>query len=775
MAEQAGGTQAVAGPAEQRGVGGLIAALVLLALVRLLTASQDHPPEPKPREAPAAEFSAGRAGEILRALVGDNRPHPVGSAANAEVRERILAQLRREGYTPEVQEGSACEPGVCARVWNVVARLPGREPGKSVLLMSHYDSVPAGPGASDDMTGVAAVLEAARALKAGSPPRHSVLFLLEDGEEAGLLGASAFAEGSPDMAQVGAVVNLEARGTAGPSLMFETSGDDRWMIEAYASRAQRPFTTSLFSTIYQLMPNDTDLTVFKRRGIPGLNFAIIGNPSYYHTPLDNLEHASPASLQHHGDNAMAAVRGLAEADLAHPPRGRAVWFDLFHGSIVRWSAGASALLGLLAAALCLTAAWLARRRGLATWGDVALGVVTPLAAVFLSAAVGFGLQALLASAFPTPWIARPLPAMIAFWLLPLAICLALAGSFSRRAGSAGLWAGVWTGWALLGLLTGVTLPGLSYLFLPAALVAGLCGVAVFAAGGSRAGRIVAALVPAVVAALIWFPALGSLYLGLGLFGLLVTAVLLAFIFSTLTPLVGPAGTLGRKWLPIAAAAGVALGAVTAMATPPNSPEAPRNIVVQLHQDADTGQARWLLRTPPPFPAAMRQAAAFAQRPERPFPWSPPQAVAFVAPAPRLDAPGPELTVVADSTSGGKRHLRLRLVSRRGAPVGILAIPAEARVESVKIDGRTSPTRTARRNSPGPGGPPGWEMFTNLTLPPAGSELEIVLGATQPLEWYAMDRSFGLPPSSQALLAARPKDAVPIQDGDVVLVSRKVKI
>ncbi|MEA2604422.1 MAG: hypothetical protein QOF89_5414 [Acidobacteriota bacterium] len=773
MAEKAG-TRGVVAPEEPREGWVLIAGVVLLALALLLTISLGNPPEPKTKDAPVTEFSAGRAGEVLRTLVGDGTPHPVGSAANAQVRERVMAQLRTLGYTPEVQEASTCQAGWgCARVANVLARLPGQQPGKAVLLVAHYDSVPAGPGVSDDLTGVAAVLEIARVLKAGPPPRNPVLLLVDDGEEAGLLGARAFAESSPAADEVGAVVNLEARGTSGPSLMFQTSLDDAWLVDAWASRAPRPFTSSLFSTIYRMMPNDTDLTVFLRRNVPGINFAFIDHPAWYHTSQDTLEHASPASLQHHGDNALAAVQGLAAADLAAPPVGGAVFFDLLHRAVVRWPAGLSPVLGLLALVLTLTAAWLARRRGLATWGAVALGAVLPLLGVVLSLIVAFGVQALLASAFPSPWIARPLPAMAAFWLLPLAVTVALAGAVGRRSAPAGVWAGVWTGWALLGILTGLTLPGLSYLFLPAALVAGILGVIVFATGGSAAGRAVAALVPILLVALIWFPVLGSLYLGLGLFGLLVTSILLAFVYSTLIPLVRPASALGRRWVPIAAAVLAVLGAVVAMVTPPNSPQSPRDVVIGLHQDAGTGEARWLVTGRPPFPPAMRQAATFAQKLVTPYPWSTRWEMAFVAPAPRLEAPGPELTVLEDSAAEGKRHLRLRLTSPRGALVGSIAVPQEARIETIKIDGHAFPT-TERRAGP-LNVASGWKLFSSLTLPPGGSEVEVVLGSTEPASWYVIDRSFGLPPSAQALLAARPKDAVAIQDGDTVVMSRKVKI
>ena len=750
---------------EERKAAGLIAALALLALALLLAVVQSGPPSPRGADAPASEFSAARALEVQRGFMGDGVPHPVGTPANARVREKILAHLRGLGYAPEVQQAFACSPwGNCARVSNVLAHLPGREPGKSVLLMAHYDSVPAGPGAGDDGAGVAAVLEVARILKAGPPPRHGVMLLITDGEEIGLLGARAFAEQSPALAEVGAVVNLEARGTGGPSLMFETSGPDGWLVSRWAAGASRPFTSSLFSTIYRNMPNDTDLTVFRRRNIPGMNFAFIDSPTHYHTPLDNLRNLSPASLQHHGDNALAAVRGLADSDLGNPPQGQAVFFDFLHATVVRWPAGFSQLLGLLALVLVVAAAVMARRGGLTTWGSVALGLLIPLAALVLTLVLAFGLQALLAGSFRNIWVARPLPAMAAFWLLALAASVGAASMLARRSSAVGLWAGVWIFWAVVGLVLGLLLPGASYLFLVPALVAGLCGVAL---SNSPRGRTAAAILPVFVAALLWFPILRALYLGLGLRGLLATAILLSFIFGTLAPLVPRRGS---RWVLIAASASAVLCTVLAMVSPPSSPDSPRPMTVQLHQDGDTGETRWVVRGFPPLPPAMRQAANFAQQPGPAFPWSSPVGRAFLAPAPPLNASAPALAVVEDSAAGGKRRLRLRLTSMRGAPMGTLVVPTEAKLESIKIDGQ--PISLDR-----PVDPPGakWRQFNHYTLPPQGSEIEVVLGTTQPMDWYVFDRSYGLPPVGQDLIAARPRDAAPIQEGDMTMVSRKVRI
>lgn len=755
---------------EERGGGwGLPVALVLLALVLVLAHVRTRPPAPKPADASMQEFSAARAQEILKTLLGDGAPRPVGSAASARVRQQIVDHLRWLGYAPEVQESFVCNRfGNCGQVANVVARLEGREPGKAVLLMAHYDSVPAGPGVGDDLAGVATLLEVARILKAGPPPRSPVIFLLDDAEEVGLLGAEAFAE-SPAASEVGAVVNLEGRGTSGPSIMFETSGPNAWTVPRFTGGASRPITSSLFVTIYDQMPNDTDLTVFKRRDVPGLNFAFIGDPLHYHTPLDTLENLSPGSLQHHGDNTLAAVRGLAEADLASPPPGRVVFFDVLGAFVVRWPAGWSIGLAALALILVIVAVVLGLKRGAFTGGALAMGLLLMPATLLFSGALAYGIQTLLRAAFPAPWIANPLPATLAFWLLPLAVTLGLAAWLGRRSGAAGLWAGTWIWWAVLGVLLAVLLPGTSYLFLVPALAAGIAGIAsLSSAPGVRAW---AALLPMLVAAVLWLPFLQFLYQGLGLMGLLVTAVLLSLFNATLAPLAAASAPGLRKWLPVAAGALAVIAAVVARVSSPFSPEAPQNAILQLHQDAHTGEARWILRAAPPLLPAFRQAAAFDPQPGPAYPWSPPFSRAFSAKAPALQVSGPELAVLADASTGGKRTLRLRLTSPRGARVGMVMVPNEANLESLRIGGQ------AVEIEPRPPGAPaqGWRPFTISGLPPQGVELEAVLGAAGPFDWYVADRSDGLPPSGRALLDARPATAVTVHDGDNALVSRKVRI
>src|SRR6185436_8025158 len=183
-----------------------------------------------------------------------------------------------------------------------------------------------------------------------------------------------------------------ARGTRGPSLMFESIGDDAWLIPQLAAGASRPITSSVFVAIYHLLPKNTDLTVFKNSDVDGMNFAFVENPTHYHTAVDDLKSLAPASLQHHGDNALGAVRNLAQADLAHPPQGDAVFFDVLGWSVVRWPQGWTLPLAILVLVLVLAVFWSARSGLQVTVGGMLMGLLAFLVVVVVTGVLAYVLN-----------------------------------------------------------------------------------------------------------------------------------------------------------------------------------------------------------------------------------------------------------------------------------------------------------------------------------------------------------------------------------------------
>jgi len=268
-----------------------------------------QPPKPQPSNSPETEFSAGRALGHIRSLA--KQPHPLGTAAHENVRNYLVSKLRELGLKPETIEGVSAIPDrhMGAYIQNIFVRIPGSNPSNTLLLMAHYDSAPNALGAADDGSGVAAILESIRALKARPKPlKNNVWILFTDGEERGLLGAQYFTEYFADLKQIDLVLNLEARGSSGPSMMFESSSPNGALIPGFAHATPYPVANSLMYTVYKMLPNDTDLSVTKRAGLDGLNFAFTKEFLNYHTMQDNPQNLSLASLQHQGSNLLSNIR-----------------------------------------------------------------------------------------------------------------------------------------------------------------------------------------------------------------------------------------------------------------------------------------------------------------------------------------------------------------------------------------------------------------------------------------------------------------------------------
>jgi Peptidase family M28 len=764
-------------PEDTPGAGRVLPTVAILAVIFFLSVAGLRPPAPLSSSAPTTEFSADRAREVLRRLVGDGIPHPTGSAANGIVRGRIVDELAKLGYQPEVQSGFACNDfGTCATVKNILARLDGVEPGASVLLAAHYDSVPAGPGASDDGAGVAAVIEIARALKAAPAPHHSVIILIDDGEEQGLLGAHVFVTQSPWAKDVRAAVNLEARGTSGPSMMFETGSANYWAVKLYSEHAARPATSSIFYQVYKQLPNDTDFTVFKAAGYQGVNFAYIGDVNHYHTPLDNFENADPRSLQHHGENALPMILALANSDLTGPPVKEAVFFDLFQRRVILWPADWSLPLAIVVLILLLfQVGWLIAKNRLLP-SALLWGVVNWLAIFVATGVLALIFQKILhvAGVTPTNWVAHPLPLQIAFWCLAISVITVVSLAFESRSGFWGLWAGVWIWWSLFSALVCWFTGGIGYILLMPSFIAALAGLP-FTLRRSEPRNAVwlAAALPLFAAGILGFDHVILLYDGLGIRILAGIALLIALLLSPLAPLLAslrePKGFM-RFALPGAAIAATVLAVFAAVVAPAYSAKAPEHVNLQYRQDGDSGSSQWVVYTDSGrLPEPIRVATNFRRIDKGSLPWD--TLPAFLADAPHLEIAAPTFTILESSESGGKRQYRALLRSERGAPEAAVFFPPDSGIDQIRIQDEPIPHKTARVlryfN--------GWDLYRCMTMPAKGIEIQFQLPLGKPVEVYVLDLSYLLPLDGMFVVKSRPLTATPYQQGDVTILTRRVQL
>lgn len=741
------------------------AGLITLVVLAFAAMEAGKPPRPERFDVPPDVFSARRAAAHVQELAGNGLAQPVGAPSHALRRERVIAALKDAGLATTVQSAFVCSPrGNCADVDNIVGVIEGKSAGKCVLLTAHYDSVPAGPGASDDIASVGAIVEITRILLRDQG-RNRVVVLITDGEELGLLGAIAFARFHPEAKRVGAVVNLEARGTEGPSYLFETSRGNAWLV-ALARDLARPSTSSVYYSIYERLPTDTDLSVYKRAGMHGVNFAFIGGAPRYHTPLDSLAYLSLASMQHQGDNALAMTRALRDADLAHPPGGNAVFFDVFSLAIVAWPERWT--IALLIAALFLTGAAIARqlKRGTLQPASLLFGALCAVAALLLSTVFGWlALQALhWAGAIGGDRMVTDFSARAAFASGGVASVL-LAGIFvARYAGPVACWAAVLTVYALLTTATSLMLPGASYLTLFATLALALFG---FVYDAERA-RIEGVMIPITIAAagIPILPIALVLYDAMGASILIASAVLISLVAM---PLLIPLAATTRPTAKFFAwsFAAVSLGfLVIASFGEPYSEALPRHQNLLVHRDADRGFARVL--APERGTPVVGPLRSHLRETPSPFVWM--RASRFYsAPLPIAEVRPPELRLASSSVdANGRRTITLALRSPRGAERGVVAFHDNGRIEAVTANGwrfdDLEPVRSAAAA--------GWTRIAVATLASRELLVDVTLRNTEPLTVFAEDRSFGLPEEAAELAQIRDNYAVPVQEGDATVATKR---
>lgn len=752
--------------------GARVVALCAMAVALWFLAKYDYAqPKVLPATAPAGDFSAGRAEQVLARILGPEKPHPVSSDENAAVRARIISEFERMGVKAQTYRAFACNAWrgfrvvPCASVTDIVAEvLPGD--GPAVALLAHYDSVPAGPGASDDGSGVSAVIEASRALRARRAPRlHPVLAVITDGEEAGLLGAQAFLENKALAARVGAVVNVEARGTKGRSLLFQTSAGDSKLIDLYANSVPFYATSSLYAEIYRLLPNDTDLTLFIKQGIPSFNFAFSENVADYHTPLDRRGNLSALSLQEQGDNLLGVAASLAQTDFRSLEGGDAVYLDLFGFVLPRMPEMWALPLALIAFALMIVAAWRARIPGLRR-RELAPALLLPPALVLASAGLGFALNwfAQFISGQPNPSYAYPIALREGLAFGVLAAALFVGRMARRRLCLLSVW--VWI--AYLAVITAAFIPGFSPYFLFPALLAAPAALFMAAAPGASKGEFAEiALAPATLLALaIWIGLVvsGETIMGLKLHPLftvpaaIVAMPLLPYLDSKAMPL-----TAWRDWTG-AALAGAFIAAFIAGLQPAYSDTKAQRLSIRYVQDAAARRAIWAVDADAPLPPSLRAAADFSKTPESYLPG--PFPAVFTAPAGPAKFPSPTAEILADTPAPGGRTVTIALHGSEQASAMFVMVPKSAGLKGVDIRGQRLATPAEFDSD---------ALLVCASSDCANEQLSLDLATRSPVALRFGEQRYGLPAFAGKLVAARPANATPSQSGDIVILANMVRV
>jgi len=689
-------------------------------------------PWPLPASVSPEAFSAERAHRHIAAVC--TAPQPAGSLRNDEACRYIQDELARLGVETElIHIYDRTGEHQVSRRRAVLGRIRGTQPTKAFAMDAHFDSVAWGPGATDDWAGIATMLETARALKSSPPLRNDVIFVFADQEEFNMGGAKAF-RNHPWFRDVGVMMGMETRGTCGPSLMFETSPQNGFILRELARAGVGPRANSIMYDFYDRMPFNSDFQHYKE-DVAGINLAFIDGFDHYHTVLDNPENASLASIQHNGNYALGLARHLGGTDLTECHAPNVAFFNTLGGHLVvyplSWGWPLAAAVALLFAAV-LVCGFMSR--GLRLGGTLVAAFVIP-ATMLVAAGPIVLISYLMFDRFRETALYQNnvlSVGMVALGLAVFMLALTLARRWSRPQE---LLAGalLWMFAALFALQ--VWLPGgthLACIYIVSGSVALLALLFTTKDGQPSEPGLAWTILLTIPALMVLAPPLCIPFYAVTVMASVALLPVVLLLVSLAAPQMCLLARSTLVWMAaVLAVAGASLLGIGYAGCLP-SPDSPRLNCLAYGVDFDASQAWWLSSTRHSDPWLERYLPKGTLR-EEAGPFLPHDRNKYLkAPAPMPPFEKPSLNVLEDKVQDGKRLMTCRLYSPRGAQRIWLRVVSDTTVHKAVVLGHELPG--AEKN---------WDL--TLEIPPReGVELRLETDPAAPLKISIREDSYELP-------------------------------
>lgn len=624
-------------------------------------------------EVPLSEFSTKRALEQVENI--SQKPHFVGSENHEVVANYLVKELQNLGLETSVQEGFAFSDwGTLTKCKNILARIKGSNSDKALLLLSHYDSAPhsSSQGASDAGSGVATILESVRAFVYNKTAhKNDIIILFSDAEELGLNGAALFVTAHKWAKEIGLVLNFEARGSSGPSYMLmETNTGNAGLVKEFAEANPKfPVSNSLMYSIYKMLPNDTDLTVFRKNGnIQGYNFAFIDGHYNYHTAQDDISHLDKNTLAHQGEYLMPLLLYFSDANLnSTQSLEDDVYFTIPY-SFISYPFDWVLPMVIIAFVLLLFLIFIGIGKRILSFPEIIKGFIPFLGSIIVSGLITFFGWKLLLKVYPqyndllNGFTYNGHDYIAAFALLSLAICFAFFQRFSSKKVTMDHFIAPLFVWILINGLISIFLKGAGFLIIPA--FAGLLMLASFVL--TQKLKWILNLVLSIPTLLIIAPFIQMFPIGLGLKVLFGSAILTVFTFGLLLPVFGSFVRKGMSSVILLALA-IGLFAKAHYLSGYELGKAKSNSLVYL-LDADNNKATWATYdtnldewTKTYLGTNPKEAAAFNSL-SLPSKYN--SGFTFIADAPMKELAKPTIEFPKDSIVGNNRYLKIRITPNR---------------------------------------------------------------------------------------------------------------
>ncbi len=708
-----------------------------------------------------SSFSTDKALARVKAI--SKAPHAVGFPAHQTVQDYILWELSEMGLETSLQKGySGGDWANFSKAVNIMARIKGSSAGKALVLLSHYDSSPhSSLGASDAGSGVATILEGIRAfLSENTIPANDIIILFTDAEELGLNGADLFVNEHPWANKVGLVLNFEARGSGGPSYMLiETNGGNANMIREFTRASpEYPVANSLVYSIYKMLPNDTDLTVFREdKDIEGFNFAFIDDHFDYHSQLDNYERLDRNSLAHQGSYLMPLLHYFGNSDLdSLKSTDDYVYFNLPFFKLLSYPFNWIWPMFGMALLLFLILTVQGFRKNVLLIREVGKGFLPLLMSLLLTGIMGYFSWPLLKSVYPQykdilhGFTYNGHAYIAAFVFFSIGLCFWTYQKF-QKVSTPNLLVPVILLWLVICALVNLYLPGAGFFIIP--VYGLLASYLVFLNQETPSPFLMVIL--ALPALWIYTPFIKMFPVGLGLTMMVAASVLTTLVFVLLLPVFSYYQRKSR-WAYVSMFCFIAC-LTAAHFNSGFSVHNPKPTSLLYMLDSDTGSAKWVTYEQKVSDWAKVYLGATPEIPgllgDKKISSKYGTGFSFLSDAPQKDIPAPVIEKIRDTLIAGDRFLTIRITPQRD--VNRLEVYTnEIAILDAKINGiPLSPLFLQTRN--------GGKLVTHYISDNEFTELALKLPPDLALELTLYEASNDLLRNPLFSIPKRPEDAIPM--------------
>jgi hypothetical protein len=731
-------------------------------------------------EVPLSEFSSKRALEKVKII--SQKPHFVGSKNHEDVAQYLVNELKNLGLSTSIQEGfTLSDGGTLVKSKNIVARIKGTSKEKALLLLSHYDSAPHSYsfGASDDGVGIAVIVECVRAfLHNKAAPKNDIIVLFSDAEEVGLNGAALFVAQHQWAKNVGLVLNLEARGSSGPSYMLmETNKGNANMVKAFADgNANYPVSNSLMYSIYKMLPNDTDLTVFREQGkIQGFNFAFIDNHFNYHTARDNYENLDPKTIAHQGSYIFPLLNYFSQAELSNLNSDEEYVYFSVPFSFIHYPFSWIIPMLIIAVGLVFSFLFIGIGKQILRMDEVIKGFVPLFASLVVAGGITYIGWKLLLNCYPQyndilhGFTYNGHDYIYAFVSLSIAICFLFYQNSGKRNPEMNQFFAPLFIWVVLNIGIAIFLKGAGFLIIP--LISSALMLGVFVVTQKSNGLINCILsIPTLI---IIVPFIQMFPIGLGLKVLFGSAILTVLAFGLLVPIFG---SFTRKGIWSVVFFLVSIGMfIKAHQSSTYTTERPKpNSLVYLH-DADQNKSFWItydlnldewtkgyLGENPKKATAFNQNALYSKY-ENQF--------TYVNNAPLKNIMKPSIEFLRDTVKGNQHLYKIKITPNRAINRYDVFSNTSSSINNLKVNGVKAITFNSKIDRKTKE-----KLLSYYVVDTIPLVMEFSIKATEKLDLTLMESSFDLMSNSEFTVANRKSWMMPMPFvlTDAVIIRQKIQ-